>query len=70
MELGVAFAILLVCIVVGVPVVYSPTAVIKPLPISDQKSGSRQQTPGSISYVPGTAGLIIAGVVIRALLEE
>lgn len=53
----------------GVQVVYSPTTVIKPEQAETQ-AGSRRQTPGSISYVPGTAGLIIAGTVIQALLQK
>jgi len=34
---------------------------------TDEDKGSRRALPGSISFVPPTAGLIIAGEVIRAL---
>lgn len=57
-------------IIEGVQVVYSPTAVIKPEQDGVQAVEGRRQTPGSISYVPGTAGLIIAGTVIQALLNK
>lgn len=56
-------------ITTGIKVVYSPTPVIKPVAAEITEQGRRRQTPGSISYVPGTAGLIIAGVVIRHILE-
>lgn len=53
----------------GVKVVYSPTAVAKPTQGEEAQESGRRQTPGSMSFVPGTAGLIIAGVVIRHLLD-
>lgn len=34
---------------------------------SDEPGGRRRQTPGSVSYVPGVAGLMLAGEVIQAL---
>ena len=47
-------------------VVYS-----KEPPLAPQKSGEsaggRKQAPGSISYVPSVAGLIMAGEIIRDL---
>ncbi len=46
----------------GVPVVYSTE---KPLPVSD--AGSRQ-VPGSMSFVPPVAGMMLAGLVVRGLL--
>ncbi|HWQ88437.1 MAG TPA: tRNA threonylcarbamoyladenosine dehydratase [Desulfitobacteriaceae bacterium] len=39
------------------------------LATEDRNSGKRQ-IPGSISYVPSTAGLLIAGEVIRDLLQQ
>ena len=47
----------------GVPTVYS---IEPPLPVqSDSSIGS----PGSISYVPAVAGLMLAGIVIKDLLK-
>lgn len=48
-------------------VVWSPEEPVKPLP-SDEESGKRQ-TPGSLPFVPGVAGLIMAGKIIRDLVE-
>lgn len=55
-------------------VVYSKEAPLKPSPApvsepaSDSDAGKRQKaTPGSISFVPSVAGLIIAGEVIKDL---
>ncbi|MDD2969293.1 MAG: tRNA threonylcarbamoyladenosine dehydratase, partial [Lachnospiraceae bacterium] len=48
-------------------VVYSKEIPIVPLE-SDEDSGKRQ-TPGSTSFVPSVAGLIMAGAVIRDLVE-
>jgi tRNA A37 threonylcarbamoyladenosine dehydratase len=45
-------------------VVYSKEPPLKPKK-SDESSDGRKQVPGSISYVPSSAGLIIAGQVIR-----
>lgn len=47
-------------------VVYSKEPAIAPLPLEDE-SGSRRQTPGSTAFVPGAAGLIIAGEVVKDL---
>ena len=47
-------------------VVWSPEEPAKPLP-SDEESGKRQ-TPGSLPFVPGTAGLIMAGKIIKDLV--
>lgn len=54
----------------GVKVVYSKETPIKPLNknISEQNSG-KKQIPGSISFVPSVAGLIIAGEVIKDLIS-
>lgn len=48
----------------GVKVVYSKEEVRKPL---DSSEIGKRQIPGSISFVPSSAGLILAGEVIRFL---
>lgn len=60
----------------GVPslkVVYSRETPIKPAPPADEETcgarAPRRQTPGSVSFVPSVAGLIIAGEVARDLLQ-
>lgn len=53
----------------GVPklqVVYSTETAMKPLYAAEETS-SRRQIPGSTAFVPAVAGLIAAGVVVRAL---
>lgn len=58
-----------------IPVVYSTEAPIPakakveaPATASPGRTGSpKKSVPGSVSFVPGTAGLILAGAVIRAL---
>ncbi len=60
----------------GVKVVYSKEMPLTPLQVeapAEAPSGLRtgapkKQTPGSISFVPGAAGLILAGAVVRDLL--
>lgn len=62
-----------------VKVVYSKEKPLVPIPPTqaEQKDDkvavrpgiAKNQTPGSISFVPGTVGLILAGAVIRDLLE-
>lgn len=49
-------------------VVWSPEEPVKPLPC-DEENGKRQ-TPGSLSFVPGTAGLIMAGKIIKDLVNK
>ena len=56
----------------NIPVVYSPEAPLAPAapPAEEgpgpQRGGApRRQTPGSVSFVPGAAGLILAGKVVR-----
>ena len=49
-------------------VVYSKEEPIVPL-MSEEEQGSRRQIPGSMSFVPPVAGLIIAGEVIRSLIR-
>ena len=49
-------------------VVYSKEEPIVPL-MSEEEQGSRRQIPGSMSFVPPVAGLIIAGEVISSLIR-
>ena len=53
-------------------VVYSKEPPLMPesQPSEDNGGSSRRQTPGSISFVPSVAGLIIAGEVIKDLILE
>lgn len=37
------------------------------IPMGGQEPGSRRQTPGSLSFVPAAAGLVLAGEIIRDL---
>jgi len=55
----------------GVQVVYSTEIPVK-LKIEEAFSGGQypRNAPGSISFVPSVAGLIIAGTVIKALLDK
>ena len=52
-------------------VVYSKEEPIKPKELEEniQNEITRKQTPGSISFVPSVAGLIIAGEVIKDLIK-
>lgn len=47
-------------------VVYSKEPAMTPLPL-EKNNGSRRQAPGSTAFVPGAAGLIIAGEVVKHL---
>ena len=49
-------------------VVYSKEPPIKPLP-SSEDPGVRRSLPGSTSFVPSAAGLILAGEVVRTLIK-
>lgn len=49
-------------------VVWSPEEPLKPAK-TDEETGKRQ-TPGSLSFVPGTAGLIMAGKIILGLSKD
>ena len=49
-------------------VVYSKEPPLKPL-ASDEDSGQRRTLPGSTAFVPSAAGLILAGEVIRELVN-
>lgn len=53
--------------ITDVKVVYSKEEAIKPIYDNDKEQGEhhRRQTPGSISFVPGAAGLMLAGEVIK-----
>lgn len=50
-------------------VLYSKEQPIKPIGDTGEDKGSRRALPGSVSFVPPVAGLLIAGEVIRDLLE-
>lgn len=52
--------------IAGLKVLYSREEPLKPLSV--EKLDGRRQIPGSVSFVPGAAGLIIAGEVVRDLL--
>lgn len=49
-------------------VVYSEEPALTPL--GSAEDGNKRQTPGSMSYVPAVAGLLMAGEIIRDLLEK
>ena len=56
----------------GIPnlkVVYSKEKPITPT-VSDEDSGVRRSVPGSTAFVPSAAGLIIAGEVIKDLINK
>lgn len=58
----------------GVPaqkVVYSPEPPVKPFAAkASEENNSRRQIPGSISFVPSVAGLILAGAVVKDLITD
>jgi len=51
----------------GVKVVYSKEIPVKP---ADSDETQRRQTPGSLSFVPPVAGMILAGEVIKYIIEK
>lgn len=58
----------------GVRVVYSAEPALEPHGPAPQQTGGparqgspKKQTPGSVSFVPGAAGLMLAGAVVRAI---
>lgn len=65
----------------GFKVVYSPEPALKPLeqevscathcvcPSGDAHCSKKRQIPGSVSFVPSVAGLILAGEVVKDLLN-
>lgn len=50
--------------------VYSKEPPRTPAALPQEGEGTRRQTPGSMSFVPSVAGLILAGEVIRDLLGQ
>lgn len=56
--------------VTSLPVVFSPEHVLEPIEEEESAEIGRHVDPGSISYMPGTAGLLMASYVIRALISE
>ncbi len=56
----------------GIPslrVVYSKEAPLKPAADGFERAPGQRQAPGSVSFVPSAAGLVLAGEVIRALAK-
>ncbi len=51
-------------------VVYSKEEPIKPEKINELENETKKQVPGSISFVPSVAGLIVAGEVIKDILDK
>lgn len=51
-------------------VVYSTEEAISPMESKENSTSSRRSTPGSVAFVPGVAGLIAAGEVIKDLLRN
>lgn len=52
-----------------VKVLYSKEKPIKPLDNGERKENTDRPVPGSISFVPSVAGLMIAGEVVRDLIK-
>ena len=50
-------------------VLYSKEEPIKSRESEESKGTAKRPVPGSIAFVPGTAGLMIAGEVVRDLLK-
>lgn len=51
-------------------VLYSREEPVKPRISEETEGTAKRPVPGSISFVPGTAGLMIAGAVVRDLLKQ
>jgi len=52
-------------------VVYSPESARTPVPLDGElPPPGRRSIPGSVSWVPGSAGMMLAGAVVRALISE
>lgn len=51
-------------------VVYSRELPLTPLPGEEAPPAGRRQTPGSVAFVPSVVGLIIAGEVVKDLVEQ
>ena len=52
-----------------IPVVYSEEPALIPRPSDADPAPSRRAVVGSVSFVPGAAGLILAGAVVRAIAK-
>ena len=50
-----------------IPVVYSEEPALTPRPSDADPAPGRRAVVGSVSFVPGAAGLILAGAVVRAI---
>lgn len=55
--------------VTSLPVVFSSEHVLEPIEEDENAEIGRHVDPGSISYMPGTAGLLMASYVIRAIIK-
>lgn len=55
--------------VTTLPVVYSSEHVLEPIEEDETAEVGRHVDPGSISYMPGTAGLLMASHVIRDIIK-
>lgn len=55
--------------ITGCKVLYSREEPVKAAASDETKGTAKRPVPGSISFVPGTAGLMIAGEVVRDLLK-
>lgn len=54
----------------ALPVVYSREIPRAPLLQPHENAPGRRQTPGSVAFVPPVAGMMLAGHVVRELLEQ
>ncbi|MFZ5943333.1 MAG: tRNA threonylcarbamoyladenosine dehydratase [Bacillota bacterium] len=54
----------------GVKVVYSPDPIIKPDKFQLENTSGKREMPGSISFVPPVAGLLLAGEVVNDILNN
>lgn len=52
----------------GVKVVFSPEPPLRPRPAAEKPAPGRRTVPGSISFVPSVAGLLMAGECVRDIL--
>lgn len=52
-----------------IPVVYSEEPALTPRPSDADPAPGRRAVVGSVSFVPGAAGLILAGAVVRAIAK-
>ncbi len=56
--------------ILSLKVVYSTEEARHPLPAETVEPSGRRSTPGSIAFVPSVAGLILAGEVIKNLVQS